>query len=72
MGYSFQLAARDLLYALFHRQDGTYTTTFVTPVVECWLAGRRGMDPKTQCIVSEHCTTGPNSAPSISYEGSEM
>ena len=24
MGYSFQLAARDLLYASFHRQDSRY------------------------------------------------
>ena len=33
MGYSFWLAARVLLYAPSHIQDGT----FVTPVVEHWL-----------------------------------
>ena len=34
MGYSFQLAARVLLYAPSHRQD---TMTFIPPVVEHWL-----------------------------------
>ena len=33
MGYSFRLAARVLLYA----DRITYTTAFVTPVVEHWL-----------------------------------
>ena len=33
MGYSFQLAARVLLYASSHRQDNT----LVTPVVEHWM-----------------------------------
>ena len=33
MGYSFQLAARVLLYA----DRITHTMTFVTPVVEQWL-----------------------------------
>ena len=36
MGYSFQLAARVLLYESSHRQDN-HTTVFVTPVVEHWL-----------------------------------
>ena len=34
IGYSYRLAARDLLYASSHRQDNT---AFVTPVVEHWL-----------------------------------
>ena len=34
IGYSYQLAARVLLYAPSHRQDNT---AFVTPVVEHWL-----------------------------------
>ena len=33
MGYSFQLAARDLLYAPFQRQDSTYLS-HVMPVVD--------------------------------------
>ena len=37
IGYSFWLAARVLLYAPSHRQDSTYTTAFVTPVMEHWL-----------------------------------
>ena len=32
MGYSFQLAAKVVLYASSHRQDN-----FVTPVMEHWL-----------------------------------
>ena len=36
MGYSFWLAAMDLLHVSSHRQDSTYHT-FVTPVVEHWL-----------------------------------
>ena len=36
IGYSYRLAARDLLYAPSHRQDNTYTA-FITPVVEHWL-----------------------------------
>ena len=35
MGYSFQLAARVLLYAPSHRQDSTYHS--LCPVVEHWL-----------------------------------
>ena len=35
-GYSFWLAARDLLFALLHRQDST-SHDFLTPVVEYWL-----------------------------------
>ena len=35
VGYSFQLAARNLLYALSHGQNSTYHD-FVTPVVEHW------------------------------------
>ena len=34
IGYSFRLTARVLLYAPSHRQDCTYHTAFVTPVVE--------------------------------------
>ena len=30
MGYSFQLAARDLLYAPSHRQDSTYHGVYYT------------------------------------------
>ena len=37
IGYSFRLAARVLLYAPSHRQDSTFYTAFVTPVVEHWL-----------------------------------
>ena len=36
IGYSFQLAARVLLYASSQRQDNTYHG-LVTPVVEHWL-----------------------------------
>ena len=37
MVYSFQIA-RDVLYALSHKQDSTYhTIVFVTPVVEHWI-----------------------------------
>ena len=36
IGYSFQFAARVLLYAQCHRQNITYYS-FVTPVVEHWL-----------------------------------
>ena len=36
IGYSFQLAARVLLYAPSHRQDSTYHS-LVTLVVEHWL-----------------------------------
>ena len=35
MGYSFQLAARDLLYAPSHFI--LHTTAFITPVMEHWL-----------------------------------
>ena len=35
IGYSFQLAARDRLYAPSYRI--VHTETFVTPVVEHWL-----------------------------------
>ena len=34
IGYSFRLPARVILYAPSHRQDCTYHTAFVTPVVE--------------------------------------
>ena len=37
IGYSYRLAARVLLYAPSHRQNSTYHTVFVTPVVEHWL-----------------------------------
>ena len=37
IGYSFWYASRDLLYALSHRQDITYTTAFDGPVVDHWL-----------------------------------
>ena len=37
MGYSFQLTARVLLYAPSHRQDNTYHSICVTPVVEHWM-----------------------------------
>ena len=37
MGYSFQLAARNLLYAPFHRQNSTYHIAFVISVVEHWM-----------------------------------
>ena len=37
IGYSYRLTPRVLLYAPSHRQDNTYTTAFVTPVVEHWL-----------------------------------
>ena len=37
IGYSYRLTARVLLYAPSHRQDNTYHTAFVTPVVEHWL-----------------------------------
>ena len=37
MCYSFLLAARDLLYAPYHRQDRTYSMGFSTSIVEYWL-----------------------------------
>ena len=37
VGYSFQLAARDLFYAPFHRQNSTYYGLFAIQVMEHWL-----------------------------------
>ena len=63
MGYSFQLAVRDLLYALSHIQDNTYHSLCYTSCGA--LAGTRnssvgppwGFDLMTHHTMSRHSTT---------------
>ena len=58
MGYSFRLAARVLLYASSYRQDGTYHTAFVTPVVDHWLE-REIYNLKTRTVLNEEQDVAP-------------
>ena len=63
LGYSFQLAARDLLYAPPYRQDSTYHSLCNTSCGS--LAGTRnssmslpwGIDPTTHCTMIRCSTT---------------
>ena len=67
MGYFFWLAARVLLYAPYHRQDGTYHRQDGTYHSFCYtsheaLAGMKnilvgplwGINPTTHCTMSKH------------------
>ena len=50
-GYSFQLAAKVLLYAPSHRQDNTYYSLCYKPVMEHWLERE----------IAQHCTMSKRS-----------
>ena len=57
LGYSFQLAARGLLYAPFHRQDRTYTSHgALAGMMNRSLGLKSGIDPTTHHTVSGHST----------------
>ena len=78
MGYSFWLATRVLLYAPYHRQDGTYHSLWYTS--HGALAGTRNssmgpswrIDPTTQRTISEcsyHRATSRSQSVSMSHDG---
>ena len=61
MGYSFQLAARDLLFVPSHIQD-INTIVSVTPVVEHWLEQTINGSTKRDQI-RQHMTSQANTLP---------
>ena len=70
MGCSFQLAARDLLHAQFHKQDNTYDGLCYHMICGTQAAMRnismglpRGFDPTTHHTISRHSTTQLHATP---------
>ena len=65
MGYSFQLAASDLLYEPFHRQDSAYHSLFfslssceaMVGTINSLMDPLKGIDQTIHCSSIRHCQT---------------
>ena len=69
MGYSFRIAARDLLYVSSYRHDSTYHSLCYTShgalvgTRNSLMGPSRVIDPTTHCTMSRHSTTELHLAP---------